>query len=148
MAVTDEFLVKRLIHTGCRLFFFVDYTPVEKGTEDLTLTPGQRRVEAWTIKKFREELSALFIAFPGDEEMYGGCLAAGRGFVHVNPEGWVEPCPATPYSDSNLSEFSLKEALESPMLRAIRESGADLHETKGGCALFQKQEWIRSLIAN
>jgi MoaA/NifB/PqqE/SkfB family radical SAM enzyme len=148
MAATDEFLVKKLIHTGARLFFFIDYTPVEKGTENLILTPGQRKVEAWTVQRFREELPALFIAFPGDEEMYGGCLAAGRGFVHVSPEGWVEPCPATPYSDSNLREMSLREALESPMLKAIRESGADLHETSGGCALFDKQEWLKSLIAN
>jgi MoaA/NifB/PqqE/SkfB family radical SAM enzyme len=140
MAATDEFLVKKLIHTGCRLFFFIDYTPVEKGTEHLSLTLGQRKVEAWTVKKFREELPAIFIAFPGDEEMYGGCLAAGRGFVHVSPEGWVEPCPASPYSDSNLSEFSLKEALKSPLLKAIRTSGADLRETSGGCALFDKQE--------
>ena len=146
MAATDEFFVKSLIHGGCRLFFFIDYVPVETGTEEMCLTPGQHSVEAWTVKKFKEELPALFIAFPGDEEMYGGCLAAGRGFVHVNPEGWVEPCPASPYSDSNLREFSLKEALQSPLLTAIRKSGIDLSETQSGCALWNKQEWVKSLI--
>lgn len=146
-AVTDEKFVKELVAAGCRLFFFVDYVPVETGTEDLALTDAQRQKEAQIVAKFRKEMPALFIAFPGDEDMYGGCLAAGRGFIHVNPEGDVEPCPASPYSDSSLNRYTLKEALQSPLLRAIRESGADLHETKGGCALFQKQEWIRSLIA-
>jgi MoaA/NifB/PqqE/SkfB family radical SAM enzyme len=147
-SATDDYFVHSLIEAGCRLFFFIDYVPVEPGTESLTLTDGQRHVESQVIAMFRAELPALFIAFPGDEEMYGGCLAAGRGFIHINPEGRVEPCPASPYSDSSVNEKSLKEALQSPLLTAIRESGADLHETGSGCALFNKQEWVRSLIAN
>ena len=45
---------------------------------------------------------ALFIGFPGDEDAYGGCLAAGRGFVHIGPSGNLKPCPAAPVSDANL----------------------------------------------
>jgi MoaA/NifB/PqqE/SkfB family radical SAM enzyme len=147
-AATDEFLVRKLIHTGCRLFFFIDYTPAERGTENMVLTAEQRRREAEIIKKFRAELPALFVAFPGDEAMFGGCLAAGRGFVHVSPEGRVEPCPATPYSDASLRRMSLAEALDSPFLRAIRAGGAALRETDGGCALFDKEEWLKSLVQN
>ena len=48
--------------------------------------------------------------------------AAWRGVVHINPEGRLEPCPFSPYSDVSLKHFSLQEALQSPLLRTIREN--------------------------
>ncbi len=145
--ITDETFIKKLNDLGCQMYFFAEYTPVAKGTEEWVISAEQRKELTKKVAGFREKFSALFVSVPGDEDEFGGCLAAGRGFVHVNPEGDVEPCPATPFSDSNLKKYTLKQALQSPLLRAIRESGADLHETRSGCALFQKQEWIRSLMA-
>ncbi len=83
----------------------------------------------------RRQYPALFIAFPGDEEAYGGCLAAGRGFIHINPEGNLEPCPFAPYTDTNLTNLPLREALNSQLLKTIRENHDQLTETRGGCAL-------------
>ena len=91
-------------------------------------------------------MPGLFVAFPGDEEMYGGCLAAGRGFVHISPEGRLEPCPFSPFSDISLKDVSLREALRSPLLRTIRESDAHLRETRGGCALWEQRDWVGSLL--
>ena len=65
----------------------------------------------------------MLISFPGDEVLSGGCLAAGRGFFHINARGGVEPCPFSPYSDTNLAECSLEEALDSPLFRHLRERG-------------------------
>jgi MoaA/NifB/PqqE/SkfB family radical SAM enzyme len=73
----------------------------------------------------------------GDEEQYGGCLAAGRGFIHVNPRGQLEACPFAPFSDTDLSEISLREALGSELLLKIRQNASQLSETKGG-ALYGK----------
>jgi MoaA/NifB/PqqE/SkfB family radical SAM enzyme len=78
--------------------------------------------------------------------MYGGCLAAGRGFIHISADGRVEPCPFAPYSDTNLKAASLKEALKSEFLETIRNSDEHLHEEEGGCALWNKRDWVRSLI--
>jgi MoaA/NifB/PqqE/SkfB family radical SAM enzyme len=143
---TDEQFMQELIAAGCRLFFFVDYVPVQEGTEDLVLTDEQRRVESSILASFRAKLPGLFVAFPGDEEIYGGCLAAGRGFVHISPEGRLEPCPFSPFSDASLRDLSLKEALQSEFLRTIRESDEHLGETGGGCALWEKREWVGSLL--
>ncbi len=44
----------------------------------------------------------MFIEVPGDEDEIGGCLGAGKGFIHISAEGDVEPCPFAPYSDMNL----------------------------------------------
>jgi MoaA/NifB/PqqE/SkfB family radical SAM enzyme len=96
---------------------------------------------------FRAKYPALFVALPWDEEEIGGCLSAGRGFVHISAEGNVEPCPFVPYSDINIKNISLKEALQSKMLRTIRENHAQLEETHG-CALWERREWVEHLASS
>jgi MoaA/NifB/PqqE/SkfB family radical SAM enzyme len=144
--LTDPAFIAPLVGDGCRLFFFVEYIPVEEGTGDLVLTDVQKRELERITVGFRSKLRAEFIAFPGDEEQYGGCLAAGRGFIHVGPDGALEPCPFAPYSDVNLNRVSLTEALRSPFLAAIRENHGNLAESRGGCALWTNREWVRSLL--
>ena len=142
----DAAYLRELIAAGCQVFFFVDYVPVQEGTETLLLTDEQREQATRTLAAYQEDMPALFIALPGDEEIYGGCLAAGRGFIHVNPEGGVEPCPFSPYSDSSLQAMSLKDALQSDFLKAIRANADELDETRGGCALWTKRDWVQSLL--
>jgi len=144
--VFDEEFIKGLVDLGCKLFFFVEYTPIQEGTEDWMITVEQRSKIMETIKQFREKYKALFIAVPGDEEEIGGCMSAGKGFVHISADGNIEPCPFAPYSDTNLREMSLKEALQSKFLKSIRDNHEHLHETEGGCALWVKREWVRSML--
>ncbi|MDD3421373.1 MAG: radical SAM protein [Methanocellales archaeon] len=143
--VTDDQFIQALTDLGCKLFFFVEYTPITEGTEDWVITDEQRVNLLDLRDSFRSKFSALFIAVPGDEEEIGGCLSAGRGFVHVSAEGNVEPCPFSPYSDTNLRDSSLKDALQSEFLKTIRQNNEQLSETEGGCALWIKREWVRSL---
>ncbi len=144
--VTNEQFVENLVGLGCRLFFFVEYTPVSERTKDWLLTDQQRARLLTLRNSLRLRFAALFIAVPGDEEEIGGCLSAGRGFVHISAEGNVEPCPFAPYSDTNLRDSSLKEALQSEFLKTIRQNHEHLSETEGGCALWVKRAWVRSLL--
>ncbi|WP_440951355.1 radical SAM/SPASM domain-containing protein [Methanosphaerula subterraneus] len=144
--VLDERFIASMMDAGVRAFVFVEYVPIESGTKNLVLTPDQRKRLTTTIQSFSEKFPALFIGFPGDEEVYGGCLAAGRGFVHISPSGDLEPCPAAPFSDANLARVSLKEGLRSNFLQEIRENHARLVETDGGCALWTNQEWVKGLL--
>jgi len=143
--ITAEGLVQALIGNGCSLFIFVEYTPAEPGTEDLTLLPAQRHRLVEFSEGLQAESRPVFITFPGDEEQFGGCLAAGRGFVHIGPDGSLEPCPFAPFSDTNVTDASLEEALTSHLLKAIRDNHAELKETRGGCALWRRREWVESL---
>ncbi len=145
---TDERFIKGLISIGCRFIFHIGYVPVVEGTEELVLTDEQISAQARLLASFRKRLPALFIAFPGDEYAMGGCLAAGRGFVHVSPEGHLEPCPFSPFSDVSLRETSLRDALKSKLLRTIRENRGLLDESNGVCALWNKREWVASLVAS
>lgn len=146
--VMSESFTEELIDMGCRLFFYVEYVPIKEETESLVLRDEQRELLQDLSVSYQQKFPALFIGFPGDESPYGGCLAAGRGFVHVSPSGNLEPCPFAPFSDTNLRDTSLKDALQSGLLKKVRDNHHNLTETEGGCALWTNREWMRSLSAN
>ncbi len=145
-ALTDERFIAEMIGLGCRLFFFVEYVPVQPGTDSWELTQDQRAELACRVGALRSSTPALYVAFPGDEEATGGCLAAGRGFVHISARGDVEPCPFAPYSDSSVCGVSLRDALKSPLLEAIRADRDQFGDTSGGCALWRRREQVRALL--
>ena len=64
----------------------------------------------------------------------------------VNAYGDVEPCPFSPFSDTNLNETPFSDALASPLLQAILQSGVVLDETDGRCALWKRREWVEGLL--
>jgi MoaA/NifB/PqqE/SkfB family radical SAM enzyme len=144
--VTDDAFIRGMIEAGCRVFTFVEYVPVQEGTEALVLTGEQRASLVGCLRTFPGRFPALFIGFPGDEEVFGGCLSSGRGFIHVNATGDLEPCPAAPFSDVNLARMPLREALQSRFLREIRRHHEDLTETNGGCALWTNRDWAASVL--
>jgi len=144
--VTSETFVQQMTGAGARVFTFVEYVPMAPGTEDLVLTREQKKTLQVVLSDFNRKFPALFIGFPGDEDTYGGCLAAGRGFVHVSPSGDLEPCPAAPFSDTNLSAVSLKEALQSRLLGRLRERPEFLTERSGGCALRANRARVQGIL--
>lgn len=144
--VTSHEFVENVIEKGCKIFFYVEYIPLDPSTEALQINEEQRNGLQQHLIILRDDFSSLFISFPGDESEMGGCLSAGRGFAHINASGDLEPCPFSPYSDVNLTQTPLKEALQSQFLRAIRESDEHLSEVEHGCALFNKKDWVTSLL--
>jgi MoaA/NifB/PqqE/SkfB family radical SAM enzyme len=144
--LTSHEFVRDLVNAGCKFFLFLEYTPIKEGTEHWLLTEGQRSRTMELMHSFRKKWPALFISVPGDEDDVGGCLSAGRGFVHVSAGGDVEPCPFAPYSDANLRRVSLKRALQSEFLKAIRDNSGEIHETGAGCALWVQRKWVQSLL--
>lgn len=144
--VTDQSFIESLYMNGCRIFFFIEYVPIKDGTDELVLTDDQQKELDLIALRLNQRFKSLFITFPGDEKRYGGCLAAGRGFVHINSLGGLEPCPFAPFSDVNLKNVSLQEALQSKFLHAIREEHDKLTETQGGCALWSHRDWVKETL--
>jgi MoaA/NifB/PqqE/SkfB family radical SAM enzyme len=131
-----------LIRQGCRLVFFIEYVPENEADMSNCLTSEQKVHLKKKVVELRREYPAMFINLPGDEAQYGGCLAAGRGFIHVSAGGNLEPCPFAPFSDSNISDLSLREALQSGFLNQIRDTHNTLGESAGGCVLWENREWV------
>lgn len=139
--------VRNLLGLGCQLVFYLEYTPIREGTEDWVITGEQRAGISDIMEGYRRTYPALFVAVPGDEDRCSGCLAGGRGFVHISADGNLEACPFAPFSDTNLRDASLKEALQSELLRAIRRHSEELEEAKGGCALWDQKERVYAPLA-
>ena len=138
--VTSEEFVSELCSLGVKAVVYVEYVPVDTETEHLVLGTERRSILEERLESLRRQNKAVFIDFPGDEEKLGGCLAAGRGFIHVSQSGAVEPCPASPYSDASLGSMSLKDTLNSRLIKKIRETPLSPDETYSGCALYDKEE--------
>lgn len=147
-AVTDNVFLEELYKMGCKVLFFIEYVPVDSSTA--YLAPGDKErsyleERQAVLRQYYEDM--IFIAFPGDEKYSGGCLAAGRGFFHINSDGSVEPCPFSPFSDTNLKKCSLLEALESPLFKRLKEAELLIGEHKGGCVLFEKEQEVKKLLS-
>jgi len=145
--VTDQVFLQGAVDAGCRLFFHMEYTPLREGTDEWVITDAQRAEMKELVAGFRRTFNAVFIAVPWDEEEQGGCLASGRGFVHISASGDLEPCPFAPWSDASVRTTPLREALQSPFLRTMRENHSLFAETEGGCALWRNRDTVEALLA-
>ena len=140
--------IDRLHDFGCKVVFFIEYVPVNEDTIDLAPTDVERDLLLKELDGLRKDYEdMLFLSFPGDEKTSGGCLAAGRGFFHINSHGGAEPCPASPYSDINVRDTSLMEALNSKFFRSLRDGGILLDDHEGGCVLFEHKEEVEEMLS-
>jgi MoaA/NifB/PqqE/SkfB family radical SAM enzyme len=144
--VLDDRYISPLVGGGAHVFFFVEYVPFDGTSATLCVTDAQKAELPARLSALRSRFPSIFLDFPGDEAAFGGCLASGRGFVHINASGSVESCPFAPYSDTAVSDRSLSAALASPTLARIRDLQATLGHT-GGCTLFENRETVERLLA-
>lgn len=146
--ITGKEFLDDLKDSGCKAVIYVEFVPVTEESKDLAPGDEEREYLQNRLASIREEYpDMVFISFPGDEKTSGGCLAAGRGFFHINSHGGAEPCPFSPYSDINIKNTSLRAALRSPLFTALREQNVLIEEHSGGCVLFERRERVEALLA-
>ena len=146
--VTGKAFLDELRDSGCKAVIYVEFVPVTEESRDLAPGDTERDYLRDRLAAIREEYpETVFISFPGDEKSSGGCLAAGRGFFHINSHGGAEPCPFSPYSDINVKNTSLRQALRSPLFTALREQNVLMEDHSGGCVLFEHRETVEALLA-
>lgn len=145
--VTADAFLRKLSLLGCKAVIYVEYVPADRATRNLAPDDGDREYLADRLELLREmQGDMLLISFPGDERASGGCLAAGRGFFHINASGGAEPCPFSPYSDTSLQETSLRDAMDSPLFCRLREDGSLTEMHTGGCALFEQEKKVKDYL--
>ena len=115
-AATSPVYIESMAQKGCRMGFLLQ--EMTGSHCDSVLLGLEERVA------FCREHSPIPLAsFPSDEARYGGCLGAGRAFLHIAPDGSVEACPIVHVAVDSLQEMSLEAALRSPFLRGFHEAG-------------------------
>ena len=146
--VTSDRFLKELSDRGCKAVIFVEYVPVTEESTELAPGDADREYLRGEIARLRaEHPEMVYLSFPGDEKSSGGCVAAGRGFFHINSHGGAEPCPFSPYSDRNIRNTTLREALHSPLFTALRDGSILMEDHAGGCVLYEKRDLVESLLA-
>ena len=141
--------IGQLYDLGCKVVFFIEYVPISEDTADLAPGDDERELLLDEINRLRHQYhDMLFLSFPGDEKTSGGCLAAGRGFFHINSHGGAEPCPASPYSDINVRDTSIIEALNSNLFKSLRDAGILMDDHEGGCVLFEHKDEVERILNN
>ena len=146
--VTSPQFIESLRGRGCRLLFYIEYVPTENGTGHLALSDEQVAHMAEVVLQRRNDYSdIIFFSFPGDEKETGGCIASGRGFFHIGPDGSAEPCPFSPFSDSNVLEIGVKGALKSPLFRTLRDASILSWAHTGGCTLYEHQDEVETMMS-
>lgn len=144
-----DYFISQGIHIGV----FIEYIPLtplydtdsKDSDYDLLLNKKEREEFRSQILNYRETKPIYVVHSPGDEEFFGGCVSAGRGFAHITPTGDLTPCPISNIATHNLTVSTLREGLASPLFKEIREN-EHLLETDGmPCALFAHPKEVDEL---
>ena len=145
--VSREDFLDDMIGRGCRIGYFVGYVPADPNTaSDWIPDPEEQQAFRRRIEDFRRRKRIMIIHMPDDEyAMSGSCMAAGRGFLHVNAQGWVEPCPFAHVAADSVREGGLHKALASGFLATVRDYPGLAEKPRLGCALYEHREDLRGL---
>lgn len=147
--VTSDAFLDSLSSRGCKAVIYVEFVPVTDESTHLTLSEEQENELLKRVDRLRNDKPEMvFVAFPGDEKGSGGCIAAGRGFFHINSHGGAEPCPFSPYSDINVRDTSLREAVNSKLFAVLRDTDVLKDDHAGGCVLFEKKDQVEAILAS
>lgn len=145
--IGSEAYFDQMIAWGAKFCWFFTYMPVgNAAVPELMVTPEQRKFMVEQVRKFRETKPLFTIDFWNDGEFVGGCIAGGRRYLHINANGDIEPCAFIHYSDSNIREKTLLEALQSPLFMAYRHGQPFNSNMLRPCPLLDNPHALRSMV--
>ena len=146
-SITSEAFYDRLIELGVYFIWYFHYMPVgNDASPDLLPTPEQRTEVYRRIRKYRAEKPLFAMDFQDDADYVGGCIAGGRRYLHINANGDIDPCVFIHYSDSNIREKSLLDALRSPMLMAYHDGQPFNDNMLRPCPMLENPEKLREMV--
>ena len=118
---SDAFM-DEMISRGAYFAWYLTYIPIGKGAvKELMATPQDRTFMLRKIREWRQNKQIFTMDFWNDGQYVNGCIAAGRGYMHINANGDMEPCAFIHYSDSNIREKTLMEGFQSPLFKGYRK---------------------------
>ena len=147
-SVSSEEYFDKLIDCGALFAWFFHYMPVgNDASPELLLTPDQREEMYRAIRKFRSTKAIFTLDFQNDAEFVHGCIACGRHYLHINANGDVEPCVFIHYSNCNIKDTSLLDALKSPIFQAYHDNQPFNENMLRPCPMLENPEILRKLVA-
>ena len=147
-SITSEEYYDGLIKMGAYFIWYFHYMPVgNDASPDLLPTPEQRSEMYRRIREYRRTKPLFAMDFQNDGEYVGGCIAGGRRYLHINANGDIDPCVFIHYSDSNIREKTLLEAMQSPMFMAYHDGQPFNENMLRPCPMLENPEKLRAMVA-
>ena len=144
--ISEEFY-DTLIEMGAYFVWYFHYMPVgNDAVPELMPTPEQRTGVYETIRRYRATKPLFALDFQNDAEYVGGCIAGGRRYLHINANGDIDPCVFIHYSDSNIREKTLLEALRSPMMMAYHDNQPFNENMLRPCPMLENPDKLRAMV--
>ncbi len=145
--VSSERYFDQMIQDGALFAWFFHYMPVgNEAAPVLMPSPDQRAWMIQQIRHFRQTKPIFTIDFQNDAEYVGGCIAGGRRYLHINANGDVDPCVFIHYSNMNIREHTLLEALQSPLFKAYYHNQPFNGNMLRPCPMLENPEILPRLV--
>lgn len=145
--VSTEAYVDQLVDWGSYFVWYFHYMPVGKdAVPELLPSPEQREHMYHQIRTLRGKKPIFMLDFQNDGEYVGGCIAGGRRYLHINANGDCDPCVFIHYSDSNIREKTLLEALRSPLFMAYHDGQPFNDNHLRPCPMLENPEKLREIV--
>lgn len=149
-AVSSDEFFDMLIEKGCRYAWYFHYMPVgNDAAPELLPTMEQREYMYHRLRQIRsaESDKAIFpMDFQNDGEFVTGCIAGGKRYCHINPNGDVEPCVFIHYSGANIHEKSLLECLQQPLFKAYHDRQPFNDNMLRPCPMLENPEILQQMV--
>ncbi len=147
-SITSEEYFDKLIEMGAYFIWYFHYMPVgNDAVPELMPRPEQRKGTYERIRRYRTTKPLFAMDFQNDAEYVGGCIAGGHRYLHINANGDIDPCVFVHYSDSNIREKTLLEALRSPMMMAYHDNQPFNENMLRPCPMLENPEKLRAMVA-
>ena len=145
--ISSEAFYDMMIESGALFVWYFHYMPVGKGAvPELMPTPEQREEMYHRIRHFRQTKAIFGMDFQNDGEYVGGCIAGGRRYLHINAKGDVEPCVFIHYSNVNIHDCSLLDALRSPIFQAYHDNQPFNSNHLRPCPMLENPDRLPRLV--
>ena len=145
--VSSEEYFDLMIDSGALFVWFFHYMPVgNDAAVELLPTPEQRTKMYHRIREYRKTKAIFSMDFQNDAEYVGGCIAGGRRYLHINAKGDVEPCVFIHYSNCNIHDVSLLNALKSPLFMAYHDNQPFNENMLRPCPMLENPERLREMV--
>lgn len=145
--IGSEEYFDQMITWGAKFCWFFTYMPIGKeAVPELMVSAEQRAFMYDRIREYRDTKPLFTLDFWNDGEYSRGCLAGGRRYLHINANGDMEPCAFIHYSDSNIRDKTLLEALNSPLFKAYRAGQPFNHNHLRPCPLLDNPGALAHMV--
>ncbi len=146
-SITSEAYYDMMISKGAYFVWYFHYMPVgNDAAPELLPTPEQREVVFRRIREYRTTKPLFAVDFQNDGEFVGGCIAGGQRYLHINANGDMDPCVFIHYSDSNIREKTILEAMRSPLFQAYHDGQPFNKNMLRPCPMLENPEKLRGII--